>query len=70
MEKTIEVYGMSCGHCEGHVKQELEAVPGVELANVSAADKKAVVSLSKDVDNEKLKAAVEEAGYEFIKVSE
>jgi len=70
MKKTIEVHGMSCGHCEGHVKKELEAISGVESADASAADKKAVVNLSKDVDNEKLKAAIEEAGYEFIKVSE
>ncbi len=70
MKKIIDIHGMSCGHCEGHVKKELEAIPGVESAVASAADKKAIVNLSQDVDNEKLKTAIEEAGYEFIKVSE
>ncbi|MFP4662378.1 MAG: heavy-metal-associated domain-containing protein [Halanaerobiales bacterium] len=70
MQKTIEVHGMSCGHCEGHVKKELEAVPGVESVEASAADKKAVVTLSEDVDDARLKEAVEAAGYKFVKVSE
>lgn len=70
MEKTIEIQGMSCSHCEMHVKKELEAIPAVETADVSAADKKAVVTLSKKVDNIELQNAVEEAGYKFIRVSE
>ncbi len=70
MQRTIEIHGMSCGHCEGRVKKELEAIPGVESAEASAEDEKAVVKLSKDVDEEKLKAAVKEAGYEFVKFTE
>lgn len=70
MKKTIEIHGMSCGHCEAHVKKELEALAGVESAEASAADKNAIVNLSKDVAESKLKLAVEKAGYEFIKVVE
>ncbi|MFW6288137.1 MAG: heavy-metal-associated domain-containing protein [bacterium] len=68
MQKTIEVHGMSCGHCEGRVKKELEKITGVESAEASAVDKEVVVTLSEEIDNARLKEAVEEAGYEFIKV--
>lgn len=68
MKKTIKIEGMTCGHCEGRVKKELEAIRGVKSADVSATDKKAVVELAHEVDVEKLKAAVEEAGYTAISV--
>ncbi len=68
MQKTIKVKGMSCGHCEGHVKKELEAVSGVNSADVSASEGTAVVELTHEVDEAKFKDAIEEAGYEFVKV--
>ncbi len=69
MEKTVIIEGMTCGHCAGRVKKEIEAIAGVESADVSADEGKAVVEMTNEVDDEKLAAAVEEAGYEFIKVS-
>lgn len=69
MKKTIEINGMSCGHCEARVKKELEAIAGVDLAEASADNKNAVVTLSKDVDDNSLKKAVEKAGYEFVKTN-
>ena len=68
MQKTIEIEGMSCAHCEGHVKKELEAICGVTSADVSADKGTAVVELAHEVDEAKFKAAVEEAGYEFVEV--
>ncbi|QTL97425.1 heavy-metal-associated domain-containing protein [Iocasia frigidifontis] len=68
MQKTIKIEGMSCRHCENHVKKELEAVCGVTSANVSADKGTAVVELAHEVDEVKFKAAVEEAGYEFVEV--
>ena len=68
MEKTIEINGMTCGHCAARVKKELEKREGVSSAEVSAADGKAVVTLNADVTAEELKKAVEEAGYEFVKI--
>ena len=63
MTRTIEVNGMMCAHCVAHVKKALEAVDGVAQANVSLEDKKAVVTLSKEVANGELKKAVADAGY-------
>ncbi|WP_202708578.1 heavy-metal-associated domain-containing protein [Sporosalibacterium faouarense] len=68
MKKTIKIEGMTCGHCAGRVKKELENVCGVTSAEVSASDKKAVVELAHEVDDAKLKAAVEEAGYTPVAV--
>ncbi|MTI61804.1 MAG: hypothetical protein FH762_17780 [Firmicutes bacterium] len=67
--KTIKIEGMTCGHCAGHVKKELEAICGVSSADVSADKGTAVVELAHDVEEDKFKAAVEEAGYEFVDVS-
>lgn len=64
MQKTILIEGMSCNHCKMHVEQALAAVDGVTEAVVSLADKNASVTLNKDVDNQKLQKAVENAGYQ------
>ena len=63
MEKTLEITGMMCGHCEMAVKKALEAVDGVESADVSHEKGTAVVTLSKEVSNEVLKKTVEDKDY-------
>ena len=63
MEKTLEITGMMCGHCETAVKKALEAVDGVESADVSHEKGTAVVTLSKEVSNDVLKKAVEDKDY-------
>jgi len=68
MKKTINIEGMTCGHCAGRVKKELEKVCGVKTADVSASDNKAVVELAHEVDEAKFKEAVEEAGYKLVSV--
>lgn len=67
MKKTISIEGMMCGHCTGHVTKALNAIDGV-TATVSLEDKNAVVELTKEVSDETLKAAVEEAGYEVTAI--
>lgn len=63
MEKTLEITGMMCGHCEMAVKKALEAVDGVENADVSNEKGTAVVTLSKEVSNDVLKKTVEDKDY-------
>ena len=63
MEKTLEITGMMCGHCEMAVKKALEAVDGVENADVSHEKGTAVVTLSKEVSNDVLKKTVEDKDY-------
>ena len=52
MTKTMNIEGMMCGHCEAAVKKALEAVDGVTEAVVSHENGTAVVTLSKEVDND------------------
>lgn len=64
MTKTMKIKGMMCGHCEATVKKALEALNGVEEAQVSHEAGTAVVSLSAEVDNDTLKKTVEDKDYE------
>ncbi len=68
MTVTMKIEGMMCAHCEGRVKGALEGVDGVASADVSASKNSAVVSLSKPVDNEVLKQAVEAQGYDVTEI--
>ena len=63
MTKTMNIEGMMCGHCEARVKKALEALAGVESAEVSHEKGTAVVSMSADVSDDTLKEAVEAQDY-------
>jgi Cu2+-exporting ATPase len=63
MEKTMNIEGMMCGHCEARVKKALEALPEVDGAVVSHESGTAVVTLNAEIADEKLKTAVEEQDY-------
>jgi copper chaperone CopZ len=64
MTKTLAITGMSCGHCVSHVKSALEDLEGVTLADVSLEENRADVTLSADIPDADLVAAVEAAGYQ------
>ncbi len=63
-----EVTGMTCGHCEMSVREEVAQIPGVEDVQVSAQTGKLAVTASGDIDDSKVLAAVEEAGYSAVRV--
>ena len=63
MEKILKVEGMSCNHCVASVKKALEGIDGVREADVRLEDKSARVELDKDLADEALVKAVEDAGY-------
>ena len=66
MKKEIKIEGMMCEHCEAHVKKGLEALPEVEKAVADHTKGTAVVTLKTAVSDEKLKKAVEDAGYKYL----
>ena len=70
MRKTLHIEGMMCPHCEMRVKQALEAVPGVSEATASHGKGTAVVTLSAQVDNDALRAAVEAQDYKVTAIDE
>ena len=68
MTKTMKIEGMMCGHCEAAVKKALEALDGVEAAEVSHEKGTAVVTMAKEVEDEVLKKTVEEKDYQVISI--
>ena len=63
MQKTMKIEGMMCPHCEAAVKKALEALEGVEAAEVSHEAGTAIVSMSAEVADAALKEAVEAKDY-------
>lgn len=62
-ELTYTVSGMSCSHCEAAVREEVSAVAGVDSVKVDL-DTKLVVVRGEGLDDDLLRAAIVEAGYE------
>lgn len=69
MNKTMKIEGMMCAHCEATVKKALEELPQVEQAEVSHEKGTAVVTLSADIADEKLKKAVEDKDYKVTEIA-
>ena len=69
MTKTMKIEGMMCGHCEATVKKALEAIDGVNSAEVSHEAGTAVVELSEGVQDEVLQKAVEDKDYKVISIA-
>lgn len=67
MRKTLIIEGMVCGHCAARVERALNALTGVE-ARVNLAKKTAVVESASALDEEALKKAVQDAGYEVVSI--
>ena len=66
MTKTMKIEGMMCGNCEARVKKVLEALDGVEQAEVSHETGTAVVERTEEVADEVLKKAVEDQDYKVL----
>lgn len=66
MEITVKINGMMCPHCENHVKTALEELENVTEVTADFKNAQAVIKASGAVDSNKIKEAVEKAGYEFV----
>lgn len=66
MKKELKIGGMMCPHCEASVKKALEAIDGVELAEVSHKEGTAILTLSAGVSDAALKKAVEDEGFRVL----
>ncbi|GHF36147.1 putative metal-binding protein [Streptomyces mashuensis] len=66
MSTTVyQVTGMTCGHCESAVTSELSALEGVTSVQAVAATGLVTVTSAAPLDDEAVRAAVDEAGYEL-----
>ncbi|MGC0331864.1 copper chaperone CopZ [Streptomyces sp. SAI-170] len=62
---VYKVSGMSCGHCEGAISAEISQLPGVTSVKAVAASGEVTVVSTAPLDEEAVRAAVDEAGYEL-----
>ncbi|MGW1723022.1 heavy-metal-associated domain-containing protein [Streptomyces sp. NPDC002306] len=63
---VYQVSGMSCGHCEGSVSGELSGLPGVSSVTAVASSGEVTVVSVAPLDEEAVRAAVDEAGFELV----
>ncbi|MCQ8770738.1 heavy-metal-associated domain-containing protein [Streptomyces telluris] len=63
---VYRVTGMTCGHCESAVTEEISALPGVVSVKAVAAAGQVTVTSAAPLDDEAVRAAVDEAGYELV----
>ncbi len=66
MKETVKIEGMMCNHCEMAVKKALEALDGVEKADVSHEKGTAILTLNKAVADGDIKKAIEDKDYTFV----
>lgn len=64
---TFQVTGMSCGHCESVVREEVMQLAGVDEVQVSSSTGELSVTARAPIEDNAVLAAVEEAGYEAVR---
>lgn len=74
IDRTVElsINGMTCGHCVASVTEELSEVPSVlnvEVILNSGATSKATVVTNTELDDNALRDAVSEAGFELVGIA-
>lgn len=68
MRKIIKIKGMTCGHCSARVEKMLLNVDGINDAVVDLAGENAIIKLEKEVADDVIREAVDDAGYEVIEI--
>ncbi|KUM90510.1 copper chaperone CopZ [Streptomyces canus] len=63
---VYKVSGMSCGHCEGSVSGEISEIAGVSSVKAVASTGEVTVVSAEPLDEEAVRAAVDEAGFELV----
>ncbi|MBV7699328.1 heavy-metal-associated domain-containing protein [Streptomyces sp. TRM70350] len=63
---VYKVSGMSCGHCEGAVSGEISQLPGVSSVKAVATSGEVTVVSATALDEQAVRAAVDEAGFELV----
>lgn len=66
---TLEftVIGMTCGHCEASVTEEVSEIPGVTAATADRSANLLTITANGDIDDAAVIAAVKEAGYQAMR---
>ena len=68
MKKQVFIEGMSCQHCVNRVAEALKEIAGVKTVDVNLKGKYAIVEADRQIDEGEIRNAIEEAGYEVMKI--
>ncbi|MGW0963875.1 heavy-metal-associated domain-containing protein [Streptomyces gelaticus] len=63
---VYQVSGMTCGHCEGAISEEISGIEGVTSVKAVASTGQVTVVSAAPLADEAVRAAVDEAGYELV----
>ncbi|MFE4517135.1 heavy-metal-associated domain-containing protein [Kitasatospora sp. NPDC056783] len=63
---TYTVSGMSCGHCEKAISEEVSTLAGVTEVSADATAGTVTITSAAPLDEEQVRAAIDEAGYELV----
>ena len=66
-EKVVIVEGMTCEHCSARVEDSINKIDGA-AAEVNLKKGKAFVSMEKQIDDEEIRKAIENAGYKVVEI--
>jgi len=66
MQTTINVSGMTCGHCVSAVTMELSLLPSVTEVDVDLESGQVTITSDAALEQEQLATAIDEAGYELV----
>ena len=66
--KKVLIEGMQCNHCKMSVEKALKAIENVEEVEVSLENKEATIKSKVEIDNEKIRKAIEEVGFEVKEI--
>lgn len=69
MKKVVKIKGMSCGHCQARVEKALNALPGI-TAEVNLKKEQAVLDVAGEWNEQAVRNAVTEAGYEVVSIAD
>ena len=66
--KEVNIEGMSCNHCKMSVEKAVGSIEGVTNVEVSLENKNAIVKSNVEIDEEKIKNAIEEEGFKVVDI--
>jgi len=66
MQTTINVSGMTCGHCVSAVTMELSLLPSVTEVDVDLESGQVTITSEAALEQAQLATAIDEAGYELV----
>lgn len=65
---TAKVEGLKCPNCERHVNEAIKEAFSIKKVTASHTEKEVVITSKEDINNDKLKAVIAEAGYEVMDI--